>query len=81
MTTVVVMGVRLHIKQPCLSSLSQGLSFEYDIFIPEDRKRNEMVLEGTEYKMEADFQFSKEQMMGYWTMQPRTWSSIIFNFR
>lgn len=51
------------------SSLSQALSFEYVIFIPEDRKTNEMVLEGTGYQMEAQiFQFSKEQTMGYRTI-------------
>lgn len=50
MTTVVVMVVKLNIKQPCLSSLSQALSFEYGIFIPEDRKTNEMLLKGASTK-------------------------------
>lgn len=53
MTTVVVLGAKSPIKQTCLSSLSQALSFECGIFIPEDRKTNEMVLEGTRYKIEA----------------------------
>lgn len=44
--TVVVMGVKLCIKQPCFSSLSQTVSIEYGIFISEDRKTNEVVLEG-----------------------------------
>lgn len=42
-----------------LSSLSQTLAFEYGIFIPEDRKTNEMVLEGSGYKMEAQISVFK----------------------
>lgn len=48
-----VMGVK---------SLSQALSLEYGIIIPEDRKTNEMVLEGTGYEMEAQiFSFQKNR--------------------
>lgn len=60
--TVVVMGVKLHIKQPCLSSLSQALSFAYGIFIPEDRKTDEGGVGGDRVQNEGTyFKFQKSR--------------------